>query len=205
MIQLKEADDIMKKITFAILLTTIMMLSSCSVQDETGKPETTEITAESAVPENTSGLTSPNHFNAATLSGVGYSDAYFDDHDVTIINIWSTTCPPCIAEMPELTEFMHGLPDNVQLITWCLDGDYNTERAESIIEDAGYDGVTLTAGDGDLQTLLYELMYTPTTLFVDCDGNIIGDALIGSPRNFAGAYTQMTNNALKAIGKEEMP
>lgn len=181
------------------------MLSACSASGVTKPAETTETAEASAIPENTSGLTSPNHFNAATLSGVGYSDAYFDDHDVTIINIWSTTCPPCIAEMPELTEFMHGLPDNVQLITWCLDGEYYTERAESIIGDAGYDGVTLTSGDGDLETLLYELMYTPTTLFVDCDGNIIGDALIGSPRNFAAAYTEMTNNALKAIGKEEMP
>lgn len=195
----------MKKTIYTILLTAILMLSACSVPGETGVTETTDISGTNPVPENTSGLTSLNHFNAATLSGVGYSDAYFDDHDVTIINIWSTTCPPCIAEMPELTEFMHGLPDNVQLITWCLDGEYNTGRAESIIEDAGYDGVTLTSGDGDLQTLMYELMYTPTTLFVDCDGNIIGDALIGSPRHFAAAYTQMTNDALKAVGKEEMP
>lgn len=194
----------MKKITYTILMTAIMMLSACSVSGETKIAETADIADAVSVPENTSGLTSPNHFNAETLSGIGYSDAYFDDHDVTVINIWSTTCPPCIAEMPELTEFMHGLPDNVQLITWCLDGEYNTERAESIIEDAGYDGVTLTSGDGDLRTLLYELMYTPTTLFVDCDGNIIGDALIGSPRHLASAYTEMTNNALKAIGKEEM-
>ena len=194
----------MKKITYTILLTATLMLSACSASEETKPAGTADIAAESFVPENISGLTSPNHFNAYTLSGVGYSDAYFDDHDVTIINIWSTTCPPCIAEMPELTEFMHGLPDNVQLITWCIDGEYNTERAESIVKDAGYDGVTLTSGDGDLQTLLYELMYTPTTLFVDCDGNIIGDALIGSPRRFSDAYTEMTNNALKAIGKEEM-
>ena len=156
------------------------------------------------VPENTSGLTSPNSFAAKTAAGETYTADDFSGADVTMINIWSTTCPPCISEMPELAKLEKSLPDNVNLITWCLDGDFNSDALEKILGDSDYDGVTLVSGGGDLASLMGQLMYTPTTICVDSKGNIIGDELIGAPRDAESAYTEKINESLRAIGKEEI-
>lgn len=155
-------------------------------------------------PENKSGLTSLNNFTANTLDGKEYTADNFSDADVTVINIWSTTCGPCIDEMPDIAEFTKTLPDNVKLITWCLDGDYDASYAKQVLSGSKYEGVTLTSGNGDMEKLNQEIMYTPTTIFVDGKGNIIGEALIGGSESLEKDYTEKINEALKALGKEAM-
>ncbi len=160
--------------------------------------------AQTDAPENKSGITSPNSFTAVTLDGGEYTADDFSEADVTVINIWSTTCGPCIREMPEIAEYEKTLPDNVKLITWCLDGAYDSEYTKELLSSLGYEGITLIGGDGDLEKMYFDIMYTPTTLFVDSDGNIVGEALIGSPEKLAETYTELINKTLKALGKEEM-
>ena len=142
-----------------------------------------------------------NNFTAQTADGGEFSEKDFAGNEITMINIWSTTCPPCIDEMPELAELQRNLPDNVQLITWCLDGAYATEEMQNILEETGFDGVTLTAGDGDLMVLYRQLQYTPTTVFLDEEGNMVGEAMIGSPQDAQQAYLAAINDALTQIGK----
>ncbi len=151
--------------------------------------------------KNESGFTDLNSFTAKTVDGNDFSEKDFSDYDVTVINVWSTTCGPCIREMPELAEYEKGLDDNVQFITYCLDAAYYPERTKKILEDSEYEGITLTGGDGDLETFTEELMYTPTTIFVDSKGNIIGDALIGAYPNVKEAYGARVTSALEDLGK----
>ena len=99
--------------------------------------------------------------------------------DLTIINVWSTTCEPCTDELPQLAEFEKTLPDNVKLITYCLDGledlsEDDLKFVSSFLETADFDGVTLMRGDGDLETFTKEIQYTPTTIFVDSQSGLRG-------------------------------
>ena len=141
-------------------------------------------------------------FTAQTLDGGTLSEKDLAAKDLTVINIWQTTCPPCIEEMPELASLAASLPDNVSLITWCLDGLDEKETVDEIMKESGFADPTIISGDGDLTQLYRALMYTPTTVALDADGNMVGEPLIGSPKDAKEAYKDYINQALKAIGKE---
>lgn len=147
-------------------------------------------------------LGSLKSFNAAALDGGSFTQDDIAAKDVTVINFWALTCGPCIAEMPELAEFSSSLPDNVQVVTVCLDGMGNEEKAKSILSEAGFEGVTLISGDGDLAALAGNLMYTPTTVFADSEGSLVGDSVIGRQEDLSGTYLDAVNAVLKAGGKE---
>lgn len=143
-------------------------------------------------------------FNAETLDGLDYTQEDLAKKDVTVFHFWALTCAPCIREMPDIAEFAKSLPENVQLITVCLDGGYDQEGAKSVLKEAGYEGLTLLSGDGDFQKLCYEIQYTPTTIVVDKDGNMIGEEIIGAQENLTRVYTDAINEALSSMGKAEL-
>lgn len=127
---------------------------------------------------------------------------------MTVINFWSLLCGYCIDELPEIAKYAADLPDNVQVITVCLglDGEAEIEAAKSTLKDAGFTGITLMEGDGDFATVCGEVQYTSTTIFVDKDGNTVGDAIVSAldADQMAEAYTQHINDVLKTLGQPEM-
>ena len=179
----------MKRKLSAILLITLicLLISGCGLN--TGDAET-------------DGFPDLNSFTALTLDGKKYSEQDLANVDLTMINIWSTTCGPCVREMPELAELEQTLPENVKLITYCFDASGNPEAVRDILNDAGFKGVTLTEGDGDLEALLLTIQYVPTSVFVDSNGNQAGQSVIGAPNNASEYYTQAINDALTALGKD---
>lgn len=153
-----------------------------------------------------SSLGNLNKFKADTLAGGSFTQDNFAKKDVTVINFWSLECGPCVDELPSIAKFAKALPDNVQLITVNLDGEEESTKnaVKEELKEAGFDGTTLVGSDGDLKTLVSKIQYTPTTILVDKDGNVLGDGIVGSPDDLATAYTDTVNSALKAIGKSEL-
>ena len=143
-------------------------------------------------------------FTAETLDGAEFSPETLAAADLTVLNIWQTTCPPCIREMPELAELEKELPERVRFVTWCLDGAYAEEETRSILTDAGFEGTTIIAADGDLMTFLQTVQYTPTTVFIDSEGNLIGEPVIGAFQKPKVMYMQKINEMLSALGKQEL-
>ncbi len=143
-------------------------------------------------------------FSAATLDGDSFTQDDIAANDLTVINFWALTCGPCIVEMPDLAEFSNALPDNVQVVTVCLDAMGNEDVARSVLDEAGFAGATLVSGDGDLAALVENLMYTPTTVFANSEGSLVGDAIIGGQADLSGTYLAAVNAALKAEGKAEV-
>lgn len=195
--------------TMAVVLGMALMLvtlAGCAGQEEQEEQETREEQVTSA---------DLAQFTADLLDGGSFTQEDIQAKDVTIINFWSTTCGPCITEMPDLAAYAESLPDNVQLITVCLDGSRKKDTAERILQEAGFEGITLIGGDGDLLNVIRGIRYTPTTIFVDSAGNIAmfeldpeahitGNAIIGSPGDLAAGYTAAVNQVLKAGGKAEI-
>ena len=176
-------------LTFLPLLL-LILLSGCSASDPSGAGE--------------SGFPDLVSFTAQTLDGSEYTEKDLAPVELTMINIWATYCGPCLREMPELAELERELPDNIALITYCIDCAGDTSYAEEILADAGFEGVTLVAGSGDWEDLLGEIQYVPTTVFVDSDGKMVGQAVIGAPGNAISAYTGAINDALRSLGKDEI-
>lgn len=141
-------------------------------------------------------------FSAGTLDGATFTQDDVTAKDVTAVNFWALSCGPCIAELPDLAELEQALPDNVQLITVCLDGMGSEEVLQTVLDEAGFLGVTLLSGDGDLAALAGNLMYTPTTVFADSTGALVGEPIIGSPKDLSETYLEAINQVLEASGKD---
>lgn len=200
-----------------ILAMTLSAILALGVLAGCGGGNAPEQPADTAQPENTAqsedaaqdgqdagtGLGTLASFTAGTLDGGTFTQDDIMAKDVTVINFWALSCGPCIVEMPDLAEFAGALPDNVQLVTVCLDGNGNEDTAREVLEKAGFDGVTLISGSGDLLDLSRNLMYTPTTVFVDGEG-MVADAVIGGQEDLSGTFLAAVNAVLEGSGKAEI-
>ena len=144
-------------------------------------------------------------FTAKTLDGGTFTPEDLAAKDLTAINFWGTYCAPCIQEMPDLAAFEKALPDNVQMITVCVDAQFNEATAGALLEQAGYEGITLVSGDEAFDGLLEGVQAVPTTLFLDSTGKQVGTPIIGGGfQDFSGTFLQAMNQALTASGKAEI-
>ena len=159
---------------------------SSSAPDTPDSPDSSENLA--------SQLGSLESFSAVTLEGGSFTQDDIAAKDATVINFWALTCRPCIAEMPDLAAFAGALPDNVQVITVCLDGAGNEETVQSVLDEA----------DGDLVDLAWNVIYTPTTVCADSEGKLIGKTIIGGQRDLEGTLLTAVNEVLKDGGKAEI-
>ena len=124
-------------------------------------------------------------FETVDLAGNTVTNEIFSTKDLTIVNIWGTFCTPCINEMPELAKWSASMPENMQLIGIVSDlnsvDDADTlELAQEICEATGADVYTsLVAGD-DFTELLNGIVGVPTTFFVDRNGALVGNPIVGA-------------------------
>lgn len=195
-----------RKTVFAVFIMAVafgIFAAGCSSsKDSSGSGEGLEAEEGVQTGENESlGLKS---FEADTLDGGTFTQDDLSEKDVTLINFWALTCGPCVEEMPDISEFAKSLPDNIQIITVCLDGRGDEEAVQNILDSAGYQGITLLDGNGDFTKISSAIQYTPTTILVDKEGNIIADPVIGGQEDLAGTYTDIINTALSSMGKAEI-
>ena len=103
-----------------------------------------------------------------------------------------------------MAAFEKALPENVQLITICIDAQGNEQTARDLLDRAGYEGVTLTGGDDAFNKMLENVQAVPTTIFLDEKGQQVGEEIVGMQPDLEGAYLSAINKALKDQGKEEI-
>ncbi len=127
------------------------------------------------------GLTS---FSANSLDGITRTEALFKDHPLTMVNLWGTYCGPCIEEMPALAELHQEYADQgVQVVGIVADvmnhTDSQAEKARNILENAGANYVNLLPNQS-MAKFLQPFVYVPTTVFLDQEGNQVGEPYIGA-------------------------
>ena len=131
-------------------------------------------------------------FQATDLAGDPVDQTIFSDHDLTLINVWATFCGPCIGEMPDLAELHEEYqPQGFQVVGICGDlVDGNTgimlqdryESALEIIRETHADAYQHLNPAGDLMSSVINSFVSayPTSLFVDNEGNQVGDIIVGA-------------------------
>ena len=120
-------------------------------------------------------------FTTVDMEGNEVTEAIFADYDVTMVNIWATWCGYCIEEMPGFPGLKDSLPENANLITICEDAGYEPELTAEILDSIGANFTTLQANEEIYTNILSTVYGFPTTLFVDSEGKIIGEPIIGVP------------------------
>lgn len=122
-------------------------------------------------------------FKTKTLDGKEIDSSVFKDSKLTMINIWATFCGPCIEEMPDLQRLYEELKgENINLIGLVSDtpDEDNEELAKQILEKKGAKFTNIIPDENIKNNILKDISGVPTTLFVDSEGNIIGEFIVGS-------------------------
>ncbi len=128
------------------------------------------------------------NFQAQDVNGNAVTNDIFSNYDLTLVNLFTTWCSPCIKEIPELDAVRKEMADkNVNVIGIVLDvnedgkiDEDKMDRLKQIIEStkAQY---TMVIPDEVLRSgRLKGVNSVPETFFVDKNGNIVGETYLGS-------------------------
>ena len=126
------------------------------------------------------------------------SEALFAESKVTMINLWATWCGPCVSELPELGALAEEFAaQDCQIVGVCYDAtDPETvAEAQRLLAEAGADYLNLAAPENVDDVLPTEVV--PTTFFVDKDGNLLVDPVLGA--DFDG-YRAALAESLELVG-----
>ena len=151
-----------------------------------------EMTAQSTKQE----ITAISNLKAKTIDDKDFTQNDFAKYDITLVNVFATWCTPCVREIPELEKLHQEMKDKgVNVVGVVFDtvdeGGENKdiiERAKLIKEKtkATYDFVK--PDSTYLNGRLIGIQGFPETFFVDKNGNIVGETVVGS-RDFNGWKT----------------
>lgn len=128
-------------------------------------------------------------FTMQDINGETYTQEMLGDHDLTMINVFTTWCTPCVSEIPDLAKLHEDMADKgVQVAGIVMDaigqsGDPDeeaVEKAKVLAEKAEVTYPFLIPDAGYLNGSLAGISAVPTTFFVDKEGNIVGETYTGS-------------------------
>lgn len=123
-------------------------------------------------------------FRTKDLEGNLVTNDIFSEKDLTVVNVWGTFCVPCIEEMPQLAEWEKEMSDQVQLVGLITDIEGEDDQkhldlAREITDRSGAD-FTQLIGNEDFAEWLKGIVGVPTTFFVDREGKIVGEPIVGA-------------------------
>lgn len=132
-------------------------------------------------------LSTIGDFQATDLDGNPVTSDILADYDLTVINVWTTWCSPCIEELPYLAELAEEMKDQgVQIIGIVADvvdpatGEANQETlefAKAIRDKTGVQYPVLLPDEVLSSGILAGIPGFPKTFFVDKDGDLVKDTL----------------------------
>ena len=105
--------------------------------------------------------------NYKNKNGENFKPDYLNNK-TTFINFWSTTCEPCIEELPYLNKLKEKLGDKVNFIAITHD---NKDKVEKFLFKHEFNFQHITDSLKELQSY-FKLIRNPMTFIIDKKGNI---------------------------------
>lgn len=156
-------------------------VEEAGTEEEVGLDENVESEEESSELIRTTDGGDFGRFTTTTITGEEVTNGIFAEYDLTMVNIWATWCSPCVEEMDELQEVYESMDDNTNLISICYDGNSAGDTASQILEANGVTFDSLLPNEDIENNIFSTIQYFPTTIFIDSNGNIVGEYLEGAP------------------------
>lgn len=128
-------------------------------------------------------------FTTQDIDGKTYTQDVFKDYDLTMINVFTTWCTPCVQEIPELEKLSRNMKaQGVNVIGVVLDvldekgniKEEDLERARLLAKETGATYPMLLPDSTYMNGRLIGIEAFPETFFVDKNGNIVGEVYSGS-------------------------
>ena len=153
-------------------------------------------------------VTSVGKFETTGIDGKTYTEEVFSDYDLTLVNIFTTWCSPCVQEIPELQKLYEEMKEKgVGVAGVVLDAaDENGNPDEDTVKKAGIlkektkaEYPFLIPDSTMLNGRLKGINAFPETFFVDKNGNIVGDTYTGS--HSLDEWKEIVEKELKNVSK----
>lgn len=138
--------------------------------------------------ENRAAGSSLGEFSGQDVNGAAYTNEIFQDYDLTMVNIFTTWCTPCINEIPDLEKLHQEMADQgvniVGVVMDAIDMDGNmdedaVEKAKVLAERTGASYPFLIPDAEGWNGRLNGIQAVPETFFVDKNGTIVGSVYTG--------------------------
>lgn len=132
---------------------------------------------------------SVGEFLTQDVNGDTVTQDIFKDYKLTMVNIFTTWCSPCVAEMPDLEQLYQQMKDrNVGVVGVVLDVlnekgeivEEDLERAQLLVQKTGVTYPVILPDSTYFNGRLTSIEAFPESFFVDQDGNIVGETYSGS-------------------------
>ena len=152
--------------------------------------------------------TTVGKFETKGIDGKDYTEKVFSDYDLTLVNVFTTWCSPCVKEIPELQELYKEMKDKgvgvagVVLDTTDEKGNQDEEAVKkaSILQEKTKAKYPFLIPDTTMMNgRLQGISAFPETFFVDKDGNIVGDTYTGS--HTLDEWKEIVEKELKNVSK----
>ena len=136
--------------------------------------------AETSAPHK--GFLAPN-FSLSTIEGETITLSDLRSQPV-LINLWTSWCPPCKAEMPALEHVYRDYKDDgLVILAVNSTNQDNTADAIGFVQDLGLTFTVLLDQDGSVSKQ-YHLQALPTSIFINREG-VIQEIVVGGPMSEA--------------------
>ena len=123
------------------------------------------------------------------VDGKDYTEKVFSDYDLTLVNVFTTWCSPCVNEIPELEKLYEEMREKgVGVVGVVLDtvGDdakqnEDTVKKAGVLQEKTKASYPFLVPDSTMMNgRLNGISAFPETFFVDKEGNIVGETYSGS-------------------------
>ena len=184
-----------KTITMLLIcLLSVLMLASCqqtenNQQNGNSDPQQNVSADNADNGENNADTAVFGTFSAKDLDGNEVTQEIFASNKLTMVNIWATFCGPCINEMPDLGELAAEYADKgVGIVGIPLDVTDEKGNIDSYLYNEAVDIVATTKAaythivpvESMFVRKLASVTAVPETIFVDSQGNQVGDCYYGA-------------------------
>ena len=154
--------------------------------------------------------TNVGKFETTGVDGKTYTQDIFSKYDLTMVNVFTTWCSPCINEIPELEKLYQEMKDKgvgvvgVTRDTIGSGGKQDEEavkKAQVIQEKTKASYPFLIPDSGMMNGRLNGISAFPETFFVDKNGNIVGETYSGS--HSLDEWKEIVEKELKNVTEEK--
>ena len=194
----KDADESLKKEVeeIDVTLTEMIPFQQLSAFDQ---PQDTSNTGDS---------TTVGKFETKGIDGKDYTEKVFSDYDLTLVNVFTTWCSPCVNEIPELEKLYEEMKEKgVGVVGVVLDtvGDdakqnEDTVKKAGVLKEKTKASYPFLVPDSTMMNgRLNGVSAFPETFFVDKEGNIVGETYSGS--HTLDGWKEIVEKELKNISK----
>ena len=195
----KDAEESLKKEVeeIDVTLTEMTPPQQLSAFDQ---PQDTSSNAENS--------TTVGKFETKGIDGKDYTEKVFSDYDLTLVNIFTTWCSPCVNEIPELEKLYEEMKEKgvgvvgVVLDTVGDDGrqDEETVKKAGVLQEKTKASYPFLIPDSTMMNgRLNGISAFPETFFVDKEGNIVGETYTGS--HTLDEWKEIVEKELKNVSK----